>query len=286
MTFYAVIIFVTVVLLSPVSAWADRESLELLEHHITEFANSADAEFAPQMVKRVQAYLGAATLARDNQQIAAMNRAVVQAEQLLTEARQHAHDFRNRYADMLSWRREAAHLRDYPAIRNAIGPASPSMMRNRAEREFIKTVQLDAAGDLNSAAAAAHEVIKWCKQSVAAALPMIAKMSDTLLAKMRAANGRYYAPTLYAAAVAEQEQIRAFLDGSRRTLPAHPYHLLRLADDGKQLTLKIKGWRKRKQSHEELVLRGRAERREIAAALGLAVAADDIVVDMQAEQLV
>jgi len=256
-----------------------------LEQRVQSFATGADAELSPLAVKRAQAYLGEAMLARDHHQTKAMHKAETQAVAMITQARQHAADFRHRYAAMLAWRSEASKLRNYNEIRNAIGPASPTLMRNKAEKSLLITVNADESGDLNRASQSAKEVVKWCKQSVAAALPMIAQMSDRLLDKMRAANGKYYAPTIYAAALAEQEQVKGFLNGSVRQLPAHPYHLLRLASDGEQLTIKIKGWRKQKQSHEKLVLRGRSERRAFAHALGMAVAVDDLAVDVRANQL-
>ncbi|MDX8413662.1 MAG: OmpA family protein [Mariprofundales bacterium] len=269
-----------------ISTNAIADSLDALEQRIAIFTSSVDAEFSPQTVKRTQAYLGAAMLARDNHQMEAMRKAESQAVAMMGQARQHAADFRHRYADMLAWRSEAGKLRNYPTIRNKIDAASPTVMRNKAEKALRATVRADEAGDLNSAAQSAREVVKWSKQSVAAALPMIAKMSDALLSKMRAANGKYYAPTIYAAALAEQGQVKGFLNGSVRQLPAHPYHLLRLVSDGQQLTIKIKGWRKQKQSHEKLVLRGRSERRAFAHALGMAVAVDDLAVDIRADRLI
>jgi len=266
------------------SALADE--LDGLEQRIEAFAKSDLAEFSPQAIKRARAYLGAAMMARDNHQAKAMQKAQTQAVAIITQARQHATDFRHRYADMLAWRAEAGELRNYNTIRNAIGPASPTVMRNRAERALVDTVRADEAGDLNAAAQSARETIKWCKQSVAAALPMITQMSSALLAKMRAANGKYYAPTMYTAALQEQKQVKGFLNGSVRNLPTHPYHLLRLATNGQQLTIKIRGWRKQKQSHEKLVLRGRAERRALAVALGMPIAADDLAVDVHADLLV
>lgn len=262
------------------------DGLDDLEQQLDTFASSTDAEFSPQTIKRARAYLGAAMLSRDNHQVEAMHKAEAQMVVMMTQARQHAADFRHRYAQMLEWRSEAGELRNYPVIRNEIDAASPTVMRNKAERALRATVRADESGDLNSAAQSAREVVKWSKQSVAAALPMIAKMSDALLGKMRAANGKYYTPVIYAAALAEQGQVKGFLSGAVRQLPAHPYHLLRLASDGQQLTIKVKGWRKQRQSHEKLVLRGRSERRAFANALGMAVAVDDLAVDVRADRVI
>jgi len=264
---------------------AIADGLDDIDQQITQFAKSDLGEFSPQSIQRARAYLGAAMLARDNHQAEAMQEAQKQAKVMVTQAKQHAMDFRERYAEMLEWRQEAGKLRDYTTIRNALGAASPTVMRNKAERALLDTVRADERGDLNTAAQSARETMKWSKQSVAAAMPMIVQMSEQLLHTMRAANGKYYAPTLYSAILQEQKQVKGFLDGALSDLPAHPYHLLRLATDGKQLTLKIKGWRKQKYSHEKLVLRGRSDRRALAQALGIPVVIDDIATDVRNDLL-
>lgn len=266
------------------AVWAD--GIDELERRIERFSSGALAAWSPEELGKARAYLGAAMLARDNHQSEQAERASRQAAEMLDQAERHARDFRARYAEMLEWWREARRYRRYDAIRRVGGPVSPAAMAAKAEAALTRTIAADERGALNDAAAAAREVVQWSRQSIAAALPVIRRMGADLLARARAANARYYAPTLYQAARRELDEVAAFLDGRSKELPPHPYHLLRLADDVRQLTLKVKGWRRKRDSHERLVLEGRAGRRRLARALGMEVAADDPVVDVRVDRLV
>ncbi|MDX8409441.1 MAG: OmpA family protein [Mariprofundales bacterium] len=264
---------------------AQAEDLTALEQQINRFAASDGAYFSPQATEHARAYLGAALLARDNQQVAQLQQAIDTAQQALREAQAHAADFHQRFIDLLAQRQEAQQSRHYPAIRDQIGAVSPTAMLNKAEEALSSAIHADERGNLNSVAQSVKEAGKWYQQSIAAALPTIDHLAAAVLHSARAANGKYYTPTLYKAAQQQQAAIRAFLNGSRHQLPAHPYQLLRLADDALQLTRKVKAWRKDRGSHESLVLATRSNRRMLADHLGVKVDTQDVTSDVSAKVL-
>ncbi|MDQ6950519.1 MAG: OmpA family protein [Mariprofundales bacterium] len=264
---------------------AQAAGLSDLEHQVRLFTAGQDAYFSPLSTSRAHDYLGAALLARSNHQAEMQQQAMAKVVSTLHEARSHAVDFRKRYAALLAQRTEARHALHYPSIRDQAGAASPTLMLNKGETSLSATIRADERGALNDASQSAKEAVKWYQQAIAAALPELVTMATETLDRARAGNAKYYTPVLYGEAKQELAAQQGFMNGSLSQLPAHPYHLLRVAADTLALTKQVKAWRKKRGSHEALVLAARAEHRALATLLGITVDSADPTKDVSQASL-
>ncbi len=261
------------------------EDAATLEQEINAFMQSADHMFAPETAARAQAYLGAAMLPDIQQDTEEVQARLSAARATLKEARRLAEDFRSKHADLIRAREQAG-----KAMADISNPAMIG-----AEKEFATGIRHMEAGKLNQSIQhleKAHEAYKRIVASrgvqVGSSELDYAKLLEEThrkVSRASAAGAKSYAPQTYLAAKEAMQRLRAYVDGLTTKKPAHPERALKLAEKAREITLKVKMWRKKTSSHERLLMQARAERLRLARALGLPVDADDLLSDVSTDAL-
>jgi len=261
------------------------EKAGMLEQEINAFMQSPDHIFAPETAARAQAYLGAAMLPDIQQDAEEVQARLSAARTALEEARRLAEDFRSKHADLIRAREQAR-----KAMAGISGPAMAA-----AEKDLATGIRYMEAGKLNQSIQhleKAHEAYRRIAasggaQAGSAELDYAKLLEETQrkVSRASAAGAKPYAPQTYLAAKEAMQQLRAYVDGLTTKKPAHPGRALKLAEKAREIALKVKMWRKKSGSHEQLLMQARAERLRLARALGLSVDADDLLSDVSTDAL-
>ncbi len=260
----------------PASAEESAPSLLSLEQQINEFVNGPDFRYAPDSVARARAMLAAATMADHRQDAASRDQGALETAEAVNNARRVVADFKAKYAETLKLEQAAI---------EAAGNIPDSGLR-LAQEAMIDLIRAFEQGRLNESAALAANANSQFLTVIKDKLPSILQKTDAALLAASRNNAKRYAPVSYAAAEKWLADTLAYNDGLNAAWPEHPRLGLALAARADELAGQIMQWRKKPDSYEELVLKGRNERLDMARALGLPIKSGDPMADIDAERIV
>jgi len=276
----------TALLFSP-SVQAAGNNLELLQQQIKSFNHSENARFAPQTIKRAEAYMGAAMLAMDQQKQQDTDRALAKAAETLAEAGQTAADFKQRFAGLLHLRQGAIAITEIIASSGkAISDLSPTQLIEDADHEFTQAIETHERGELNQTQSHADQATALYKQVLDKTLPWLTELTASAIGKAANTNAKRYAPHIYQAAKDKLAELEAFALGKTRSPPQHPEEGLYLARESRHVAEQVKAWRKKSRSHETLVLKSRTLKLKLANALAISNKTNPMLTDIAGKDLI
>ncbi len=273
--------------LSALEAGADDNNRALLQQQIEAFNHSEGRQFAPQTIKRAEAYIGAAMLALEQQQRQQADQAMSKAAETLAEARQTAADFRQRFADLLRLRRSATAIGGIIASSGkAVSDLAPTQLIDDAERELALAISTHEQGKLNQTNEHAGNAANNYRQALDKTLPWLTELTASAIAKAANTRGKQYAPQIYQAAKDKLAELEAFLQGKSDHMPEHPEEGLYLARESRHVAEQVKAWRKKRGSHEALLLKSRVLKLKLANALEISNATNPMLTDIDGRDLI
>jgi len=258
------------------SAEVAAPSLSALEQQISDFVNSPPYRFAPDSTARARALLAAAYMANQRQDGVARDQAAREAEEALANAKRIAVDFTSKYATTLKLEKAAI---------EAAGSASDFSLVGVSE-SMSDLIRAFEQGDLNNSAVLAENTNKQFLSVLKSKLPVLLQQTDAALLAASRNNAKRYAPSSFETAQKWLAEALAYNDGLSTQWPEHPRLGLTLANRSAELSTQIMQWRKKPESYEDLVLKARDERLDVARALGIEVDETDPSVDVDNARLI
>jgi len=255
----------------PTVSWA--ASLESVTQDIEVFAKSPDSRFSPATTARVQAVLGAALVANRKHNTQSLQDSLQTALSMLASARKQARDFKEKYKDVLVIEQAAKEVSGHIPDSNLMA----------AEQSLQRLVQAFERGNLNQSVNIAIDTKNAFKSVLDSKLPPLLEKTDAAILMASRAGAERYTPQAYKAAQTWLGHALDYTNNLNKNWPRHPGLGLKLANAAHDLALQVKEWRKHPASFEQLVLRARQDRVQIAQALGMDV--DGINVDVDTHVL-
>jgi outer membrane protein OmpA-like peptidoglycan-associated protein len=281
-------LLVCAILLSlPLHAQA-QESLSIngLRNDIEAFKNTEHHYFAPATIQRSEAYLGAAMLATDQQKFDDVSSALKRASETLEEARGTARSFQQQHQELLILRPDAiAAVEAHAAATRAENQLSYQHLTGNAEMALNAAIQAMEAGQLNQSRQYAGEAQALYTQALEKVIPWIAEEAAAAVAKAASGSAKKYAPVTYQAAKSRAAELRAYATGKAAGIPSHPIEALHLAQKARALAQQVKLWRKKTGSHEDMVIKEKAFRQQLAKTLGLAAHQNALLADVSSRDM-
>jgi len=260
--------------------------IEDIQKQLNTFKQTSDAQYAPTTLSRVEAYLGAAMLARDDQKTDDVQAAVEKAALTLHEAKDNATRFITQYDELLSLQAATQEAVSFtPDDSHPTQGSNTKRLLNEADEAFKKVILSAEKGQLNlsqQASASAHTAYLRVLEAV---LPSIIEQTAEILASTAAKDGKNYAPITYERAKHDFTALKAYQDGITSALPSNPSKALILAKQALDITNNVKSWRRDKGSHESLLLQARKERQELAQALEIPLTHEDVSIQVLTQNI-
>ena len=254
-----------------------KNTIESLQQQLNHFKKSSDAIYAETTLTRVEAYLGAAMLAKEDENQKATQTALRKAQSTLQEAKANAKHFQEKFKDLLSLQQATQEvIKKLPHDNNPLKDPNPNLLLQDGNQSLKEVIRAAEAGKLNISQQAASAASTAFKQALNAALPTLIGATGSVLSRASSKNAKYYAPTTYEKAKQAFSTLKLYRDGINNQLPKHPARALELAEQALEISSHVKMWRRDKGSHEMLWLQARQQRQDIAASLKLALHHDDI----------
>lgn len=265
-----------------------QESLTIdgLRSDINTFKSSKDHYFAPATIQRSEAYLGAAMLATDEQKTDEASSALKKASETLKEARLTARGFQQQHQELLALRPDAiAAVEAHAAATQAENQLSYQHLTGNAEMALSEAIQTMESGQLNQSQQHAGEARALYTQALEKVIPWIAEEAAAAVAKAASGGAKRYAPVTYKAAKSRAAELHAYVTGKASSIPSHPIEVLHLAQKAGALAQQVKQWRKKVGSHEDIALKEKASRQQLAKTLGLTVHENALLADVSSRDV-
>jgi len=253
-----------------------EETLDTLSLEINTFLNNPAHRFAPDTAARAQALLGAALMADRRRDDEGRKQALQEADEALSTAKRTARDFNAKYTKLLTLEQ---------AAKEAAGNI-PNTALNNAEATTTNLIHAFEQGQFNEASELAANAKNQFMAVLKAKLPGILEKTDAALLLASRGGSKRYTPATYAAARQWLTDALAYSDGIRGKWPEHPRMGIKLAENALNLAKQIKQWRKKPGSYEELVIKARNQRLQIARASGMPLSENDPSVDVDIPAIV
>jgi len=267
-------------------AQAADNNQKLLQEQIKTFRHGENHRFAPQTLERAEAYMGAAMLAREQEKQQEVDAALAKAAEKLAEAKQTAEDFKQRYAKLLGLRKGAVAITEIiTSSGKAISDMSPTQIIKDAERELTLAIETHERGELNQTRIHADKATKYYRKVLDKTLPWLTELTASTIGKAAHANAKQYAPHIYQAAKDKLVELEAFINGRTRTVPEYPESGLYLAREAEHVAQQVKAWRRKRSSHEELILKTRTLKLQLARELGISNESSPMLTDIKTRDL-
>jgi len=255
-------------------------TIESVQQQLNLFKKSPNAIYAEATLTRVEAYLGAAMLADEEEKQEATQAALRKAQSTLQEAKANAKHFQEQFKDLLSLQQAAQEvIKKLPHDNNPLKDPNPNLLLQDANQSLKEVIRAAEAGKLNISQQAASSARAAFKHALDTALPTLIGATGSVLSRAASKNAKYYAPTTYENAKQAFSTLKLYRDGITNQLPKHPAKALALAELALEISSNVKMWRRNKGSHEMLWLEARKQRQEIAASLNLPLHQDDISIN-------
>jgi len=215
-------------------------------------------------------------MAEHRQDAASRDQGALETVEALSNAHRVVADFKAKYAETLKLERAAT---------EAAGNIPDSGLR-LAQESMSDLIRAFEQGRLNESAGLAESTNNQFLAVVKDKLPSILQKTDAALLAASRSNAKRYAPVSYAEAEKWLADALAYNDGLNQKYPEHPRLGLSLAARAGELAEQIMLWRKKPDSYEELVLKGRDERLAMARALGMPLDTSNPMADVDAARIV
>jgi outer membrane protein OmpA-like peptidoglycan-associated protein len=271
----------------PLHAQAQESlSIDGLRSSINAFKNSKDHHFAPATIQRSEAYLGAAMLATDQQKTDEATSALKRASETLEEARGTARSFQQQHQKLLALRPDSiAAVEAHAAASQTENQLTFQHLTGNAETALNTAIQAMESGQLNQSRQHAAEAKALYIQALEKVIPWIAEEAAAAVAKAASGGAKKYAPVTYQAAKSRAAELHSFVLSKAGNIPSQPIEALHLAQKARALAQQIKQWRKKVGSHEDMVLKEKAFRQQLAKSLGLAVHENALLADVSSRDM-
>ena len=251
---------------------ASASPLDQLNEDVAAAEAGDIGHYAPATLAKARDYLGAAMLAKQNNNPDEAAKALDAGREALVEARRISNDFQSQHAGLISLRQEAETAQNY--LTTPTSPVAPDAFQNaKKEADFAwgEAIRLMEAGQLGESQQQAANAESGYGKALDAAMPEISSLAASRLSDAASAGAKRYALHSYVMAKDAVAQLRAYADGLSSQRPEHPLAALELATDAKELSEQIRELRKDDSGLENLLLEDRAFRRDLAKALGMPV---------------
>ncbi len=265
---------------------AEDNNQKLLQEQIKTFKHGENHRFAPQTLERAEAYMGAAMLASEQEKQQEVDAALAKAAEKLSEARHTAADFKQHFSKLLGLRKGAVAITEIiTSSGKAISDLSPTQIIKDAERELTLAIETHERGELNQTRIHADKATKYYRQVLDKTLPWLTELTASTIGKAANANARQYAPHIYQAAKDKLAELEAFINGRTHTVPEYPESGLYLAREAEHVAQQVKAWRRKRSSHEELILKTRTLKLQLARELGISNESSPMLTDIETRDL-
>lgn len=230
--------------------------------------------------------MGAAMLSIEKKQQQDTDAALAKAAETLTEAKQTATSFKQRYAELLTLHKGATAITEIIiSSGKAISDLSPTQLMKDADRELTQAIQTHERGELNQTRNHVDKATQYYRQVLDKTLPWLTELTASAIGKAANTNAKEYAPRIYQAAKDKLAELEAFSRGKTRIAPQHPEEGLYLARESRHVAEQVKAWRKRRSSHEDIILKTRALKLKIANTLGISHENNALLTDIADKDL-
>jgi len=257
-----------------------ENTIESVQQQLNLFKKSSDAKYAKTTLTRVEAYLGAAMLAKEDEKQEATQAALRKAQSTLQEAKANAKHFQEQFKDLLSLQQATQEvIKKLPHDNNPLKDPNPNLLLQDANQSLQEVIGAAEAGKLNISQQAASSARAAFTHALDAALPTLIGATGSTLSRAASKNAKYYAPTTYEKSKQALSALKLYRDGTSSQLPKHPAKALELAELALEISSNVKMWRRDKGSHEMLWLEARKQRQTLAASLNLPLHQDDISIN-------
>jgi len=282
--YFLIALLTTLLFSAPLQAANNNQ--ELLQQQIKTFKHGVNHRFAPQTIERAEAYMGAAMLASEQGKQQDVDAALAKAAEKLSEANQTAADFKQRFARLLGLRKGAVATTEIIASSGkAISDLSPTQIVQNAEHELALAIETHERGELNQTQSHTDKAAKYYRQVLDKTLPWLTELTASTIGKAANANAKQYAPHIYQAAKDKLAELEAFNRGRVRTVPEYPESGLYLARESMHVAQQVRAWRRKRSSHEELILKTRTLKLQLAHELGISNESSPMLTDIESKDL-
>jgi len=265
---------------------AKEHDLSQMQQQIDTFKQGKYANFAPQTIKRAEAYLGAAMLADEQAKTVESQHALTQAREKLAEAKQTAATFIKKFTPLISLRRDTFITLD---IVRAAGQPSGDISHQQTiqvgQSEFHQAINNFELGQLNQSQAHALKAQQAFEQVMSSIIPLLTELTANAVGKAANTGAKQYAPQIYQAAKDKMAELHTFSDGLSHSIPTHAEQGLYLAREAKHMAEQVKMWRKKTSSHESIILKQRTANLKLANALHISNATDPMLTVIRSNDL-
>ncbi|ATX82301.1 OmpA family protein [Mariprofundus ferrinatatus] len=263
----ALYLLLTALIALPVAAQAG--TIKSLEQEIFAFKKSGDHRYAPLTTSRVEAYLGAAMLADGEQREGEAAAAVKKAEEKLAEAKSTAAGFRQQFASLLALRSETSAVAEIVSTTPEEGKPLASQQMVEAENALNQAIVTRERGELNRTLEHAATAKSAYSKVLNSNLDQLSVITARLISKARSCGSKRYAPVTHQAASEKLAELRGYIDGLFATPPSKPSEAYALAAEANAVCEQVKLWKKESSSYEEIIIRERTFRHNLAKELDI-----------------
>lgn len=245
-------------------------TIKSIEQEINAFKAGGLHKYAPLTTSRVEAYLGAAMLASEAQKDEELAAALKRTEEMLAEAKVTAAGFQQQFHNLIELRREANSVEEIVATSTQEETSLASQQQlAEAERLLDQVIMTRERGELNKTQEHASAAEAAYREVLNANYSQLSVLTARAISKASSSGAKRYAPVTYKAANEQLAALRGYIDGFDSTPPSHSTEAYYLAIEAQLISQQVKLWRKNSSSFEEIVIREREFRQNLARALDM-----------------
>ncbi len=264
----------------------EAATIQSLEQQLNAFKKSSLSQYAPATTSRIEAYLGAAMLADGKGQGDESASALKKAEEALAEAKLTATGFHQQYAPLLTLRRDAKAVESIISLSPKKGEDFSSYHSQKGDEALNLAIVAREQGELNNTRTHIMSAEAAYKQQLKRDLPDLSVITARLISKAASCGAKRYAPVTYQAANKKLDAIRSYVDGLTSEPPANSAETHALAMNAKAICEQVRVWRSHNSSYEEIIIRERQFRQQLAQTLGLNTANNTLLVGNSPAELI
>ncbi|OIP98667.1 MAG: hypothetical protein AUK35_10565 [Zetaproteobacteria bacterium CG2_30_46_52] len=278
---------------------AQASSFEAMNTAITNFEESGLSRFTPLGMKKITAYQGATMLIRDKNKSAfsekgqdnhELKQAITKTYEVLQEAQTNAKVYVQEHSDLLALEIEANKAYVYHHKPQRIAEEPVQILFDEANKWLQSSIEASEKGQMNIVAQASKTAELTYIRCINAAMPGLVEETERALSRASSAGAEKYAPQLWRQADEAFKQLEAYNESLKENaLPvSRPRHIgfaFEMAIYAQKMAIQVKEWRYDNGSHEDLALTAIQLRLDMAKALDLKLAYEQVGIDVPATDL-
>ena len=272
-------------LLLPLASLTEAATTQSLEQQISAFKRGNLHQYAPATTLRAEAYLGAAMLADGKGQGEESASALKQAEETLAEAKLTAAGFHRQYTPLLALRNDTREVEEIIARSIQRGGGATHYLQ-KGDEALNMAISAHEKGELNKTRTHIIYAEDAYKKQLKHDLPELSVITARLISKAASCGAKRYAPITYQAANKHLDAIRSYVDGLISDPPINPAEAHTLAANTKATCEQARIWRGKNSSYEEIIIKERQFRQQLAQMLELETASNILLVDTSPAELI